>query len=556
MPSWHVKSDPHIVTRLKRVFTKALASTPGEVVLADTLENSRELHWFGIRYPFDGKPEDLSRLERRAKEHADREVRVRAILSDNIVSPGVVQMALEPRKYQRVAAALAAETGRLLLADEVGLGKTCTSIAALCQSGHFPALVVTLTHLPRQWKAEFEKFAPSLRVHILHKGRPGDKRDAFGEDLFGMPDVIICNYHKLDGWYDYLGKFIKAVVFDEVQELRRSNTSRYAAARGIADKATLRLGLSATPIYNYGGEIHNVVSILDHECLGEKHEFQREWCTYVSKDDKVRIKDPKAFGAYLREIGVMLRRTRRDVGRELPGVQTIPHYIPTDESVLAQMTGSAAELARKIITSSSVDHKERWRASGEFDNAMRQATGLAKAPHVATFVKMLVENGEKVVLFGWHKAVYDLWKHQLRDLNPRFYTGSETASQKATAIRDFTDGTSQVLIISLRAGAGLDGLQHVCKTVVFGELDWSPGVHEQCLGRVYRDGQPDPVVAYYLLADSGADPIMSDVLGVKKGQIEGLRDPDAPLVEAGVDPNHIKRLAEDFLRRRGELEVA
>ena len=113
-------------------------------------------------------------------------------------------------------------------------------------------------------------------------------------------------------------------------------------------------------------------------------------------------------------------------------------------------------------------------------------------------------------------------------------------------------GTSKVLILSLRAGAGIDGLQHVCRTCVFGELDWSPGVHEQCLGRVYRDGQPDPVVAYYLLAEEGADPIMSDVLGVKRGQIEGLRDPDAPLVEAGIDPDHLKRLAKDFLERRGE----
>ena len=106
--------------------------------------------------------------------------------------------------------------------------------------------------------------------------------------------------------------------------------------------------------------------------------------------------------------------------------------------------------------------------------------------------------------------------------------------------------------MSLRAGAGVDGLQHHARTVVFGELDWSPGVHEQCIGRIHRDQQSDPVVAYFLIADSGSDPIVADVLGLKREQVERVRDPDGDLVEQlAVDPNHIKRLAEQFLERKG-----
>ena len=78
---------------------------------------------------------------------------------------------------------------------------------------------------------------------------------------------------------------------------------------------------------------------------------------------------------------------------------------------------------------------------------------------------------------------------------------------------------------------GLVGLQGSCRTVVFGELDWSPGVHEQATGRVHRDGQAEPVVAYYLMAESGSDPIVAQVLGIKRQQIEGVRDPDAAIVQ-------------------------
>jgi hypothetical protein len=121
------------------------------------------------------------------------------------------------------------------------------------------------------------------------------------------------------------------------------------------------------------------------------------------------------------------------------------------------------------------------------------------------------------------------------------------------AKRAFVAGESKVLILSLRSGAGLDGLQHVCRTVVFGELDWSPGVHEQCVGRVARDGQSDPVAAYYLLADAGSDPIVSDVLGLKRQQADGIRDPNADLVETlQVDDDRIKKLAAAFLEQRGE----
>jgi len=78
------------------------------------------------------------------------------------------------------------------------------------------------------------------------------------------------------------------------------------------------------------------------------------------------------------------------------------------------------------------------------------------------------------------------------------------------------------------------------------------GVLEQCVARVGQDGQEHPVFAHFLVSDEGADPVMSEVLGLKKMQIDGLRDPDAELVaKLEVDPGHVKRLAEAYLAQRG-----
>src|SRR5690606_4870756 len=109
--------------------------------------------------------------------------------------------------------------------------------------------------------------------------------------------------------------------------------------------------------------------------------------------------------------------------------------------------------------------------------------------------------------------------------------GSESFRQKEEAKKRFVEGDCPLFIMSLRSGAGLDGLQGVCNTVVFGELDWSPGVHEQCIGRVHRDGQNQSTNVYYLLATEGSDPIVADVLGVKRAQVEGIRNPDQDLIE-------------------------
>jgi SNF2 family DNA or RNA helicase len=345
---------------------------------------------------------------------------------------------------------------------------------------------------------------------------------------------------------------MKSVIFDECQELRHDGSLKYKAAQHVASHVKWRLGLSATPIYNYGGEIFNVVNVLQPDVLGTREEFNREWCTHAYGKDS--IKDPKAFGTYARDEGIMLRRTRQQVRRELPAITVVPHTIDTDVTVLERLEGKAIELAKTIMKQNQSFKGEKMQAAGEFDMRMRQATGISKAPFVAEFVKFLIENdNEKVILFGWHREVYEIWLERLAQFNPVMYTGSETPAQKEASKKAFIYGDSKVMMMSLRSGQGTDGLQDVAHVVVFGELDWSPGVHEQNIGRVWRDGQDEPVVVYYLVSEHGSDPIVQDVLGLKTQQITGLRDPNQDLVTKlqVVQADYIKKLAEKFLSDRG-----
>ncbi len=567
--SWVIKAEPHVAILLRRTMPR-IARRADFIGVADTLETSRQLEWFMSRYPLSfvdngdrekplNKVTCEGRLAERASKHRDGESLVDKLLRG--VQPAMnFRLAIPARDYQKLGGTLWLSTGGILIAYDLGTGKTATAICGLTDPRARPALVVTLTHLPGQWESEIRKFAPRLTTHILQGTRPYDITKRCGGKF---PEVVLCSYSKLDGWAPTLAPVIKGLWYDEIQELRNgADTNKGKAAALLSSKATYRGGLSATPIFNMGGEIHSIIEMVRPGSLGTKTEFAKEWCTGdEEKPGKLKIKDPKAMGTYLSDSGLMIRKTRQDIGREIPKLTRIPHEIDCDQDALKKIEGKAIELAKIIMSKTAGARGETFQASQELNNLVRQATGVSKAPYVAEYVRMLTDSGERVVVYAWHREVYAILMEQLSDkrkdggdLQPVMYTGSESTKQKQDAKDRFCGGDSRVMLMSLRSGAGLDGLQHHCRIGAFAELDWSPMVHLQDEGRIARDGQPDPTLFYYLLSTSGSDPIISDILGLKRAQAEGILDPKGA-VEHGLDADgqNVRKLAQAYLLKRAQV---
>ncbi|RZT59343.1 SNF2 domain-containing protein [Microcella alkaliphila] len=560
-PTWYLTLEPDVRMRARRIFGRIGHTRTEQVTMTHTPEVCTDLTWFMDRYPLTPeRPEDATALAEGAAAHA----RAREAV-EQLRAGGPVALQLEhepaktPREYQLAAVQLLRATRRLILTDEVGLGKTFTGLLAVNHADARPALVVPPTHLPPRWVTELEEAFPTFTYDVAKKTAFPPKYAV--EDL---PDVLIVPYSKLEGWAYHLAGRIRTVIFDEVQDLRRGTvTVKGSAAARITQTADYVLGLTATPVHNYGGEIWNLYDILAPDVLGTREEFNREWVsTYVSQNAVVG--DPAALGAHLREQGLMLGRTRKDVGRELPKTVKVPMVVDSDHKALADVAESVRALAERIL-SDTTSNQEKWQAGGEIDWQLRRATGVDKAPHVADVVRMLLDSEERVVLFGWHRDVYEIWLDRLADFNPRLYTGTESPKQKQAAIDAFTEELTQerddqcrILIMSLRSGAGVDGLQKVCRVAVFGELDWSPQVHEQAIGRLRRDGMgDDPPVAYFLHSTEGSDPALLEVLQVKRQQAEPIVSPDGKLLgNATIDTGRARRLAETILGTAPRKAVA
>lgn len=547
---WRIVAQPHVMLRIKRIFPRVLTSATGAVLLTDTPEVCRDLEWVLQRWPLDVDAATWSRLAGGAHRHRSMETAVDDILAGRRAAPAGRVPARAPRDYQQQAADLVLATGRLLCTDEVGLGKSFTALLTLAAADALPALVVTLSGtMPAQWLHELQLAWPDLLGHIVKTGTPYDpatKRDCRGR----QPDVLILNYHKLDKWADVLAGKVRTVIFDEAQELRHPGTGKYCAAAYVAANATYRVAATASPIYNYGGEVHSVLDVIAPGTLGSREEFLREWGVQVGQGH-IKVSRPQLLHSHLTAEGLMLGRTRAQVGRELPPTQLIEQHVEIDPRALDSVSAGAVEMARFILARDG-SHTERWRASGELDKRLRQATGIGKAPHVAAFVDLLLESEPRVVLWGWHRSVYGIWLDRLARHQPVLFTGTESPTEKRAALAEFAAGRSRVLIMSLRSGVGIDGLQQVCNVGVFGELDWSPQVHRQCIGRLRRDGQDNPTLAYFLVADEGSDPLIAETLNVKQMQADLIVGHAAGAITAAGDgADRITRLAATVLDRAG-----
>ena len=524
----------HVIILLKRVFPRISAKRASEFVITATDAVCMDLKWFMQRYPLKASDGALGRLNEGEASFLQKRADIELIkqpewkASDNFG----FRDGFAPYPYQSQAAAIAVRTGRLLLMDDVGLGKTVSSLAALSGGAPLPAAIVVQPHLAEQWQEEFINVFTKLSSHIIE-----------GRKIYNLPprDLYIFKYSNISAWESIFAQgMFRSVVFDEIQELRHgTSTAKGQAAIHLVGGAEMVMGLTATPIYNYGNEIFNVVRLLDEDVLGSSFEFNVEWCGWGKT-----VSDPKALGHFLRDNGIALRRTEEDIDDQRPPLNRILHEVPWDDDLASDSIDLATSLAGQVLGGSFT---ERGQAARELDILLRQVTGVAKARYVAAYVDLLLNDVDKVLVAGWHRDVYDIWNDALSHRKCVMYTGSESPKKKTKSKEAFINGDAQVMFISLRSGAGLDGLQNVCSDVVIGELDWSPQVHTQVIGRVRRPGQKGTVTAHFLHTDNGSDPLIIEMNGLKAAQAQGVVDPDKDITLVQSDESRIKRLAQAYL---------
>lgn len=522
---WTIKGEPCVTEMAARLFPGS-ERRRGEARFTANRRIIGDVNWLMMRYPLEIAPRDRELWKNalaQAREHVLLRMNAEKLPRRSTPPEGTFEGEL--REFQKEGLSFLLANPRTLLADEMGLGKTVQALACLAAAKEFPALIVVPPHLLRNWQTEITRFlrleGKSARVCVLTGLKPYQPPEA---------DVYIIHYLLLRGWKQALPQMgFKAVVFDEIQELRHGGTEKYSAASLLAEECERVIGLSGTPIYNKGSEIWNVVNILDYHCLGDWESFTRAWCDGYGNH---LVRNPALLGEYLRREGLILRRTKEEVLAELPPKRRLVQEIDSDDKVYRELMRPVMDQLGSLLALHP-DARERALLEEQVGRGERQATGVAKAPFVAAFVRALEDSGEKVLLFAHHHAVMDIYRRELAAYRPVFITGRESTAQKEEAVARFMEGKTNLCVISLRAASGLNLQRASC--VVFGELDWSPAVHSQAEDRAHRMGQKDSILCYYLVAPQGSDRDMQDALGLKVSQFVALMGDQTPELSSVQD---------------------
>lgn len=520
IPRWAIRGGAGVVALGKRLFSGAVASARFDSISwPDVPSTFEDLLMLMHRYPVEIEENAEKRWSERYDDLIER-WRIRNQIVD-LGSMGGGRFKGELRAFQEDGVRFLLSGARVLLADDMGLGKTLQALAYLDKLDRWPVVIVCQSHVQTHWEHKIKEF---LECSVAQSGllAGGKSDDLTWISLRGMKPgrdipkahIYLVHYLIMHTWEAFfVARGVKAVVFDEVQELRHPGTRKYESNRAIARIASNVVGLSGTPIYNKGIEIYNVMNTINRGCLGTKTDFQDSWC---AKGDSSLVAEPDALGQYLTDRGLMLRRRKADVLGDLPEKQRVMEPIDPDNETFAELLKEAVAIANESAWVRNPFEKAQM--EGMAIAKLRLATGVSKAPGVIAFLRGLMEAEEPTLVFAHHHAVHDAICDALEPFNPVRISGQETVKQKDDARARFVSGETNLCIIALRAATGIDGLQARARVVVFAELDWSPAVHAQAEDRAHRMGQAGSVLVYYLTTDIGSDPFVLLALNLKEQQ--------------------------------------
>jgi len=476
------------------------------------------------------------------------------------------------RPFQHAGVRFLADNGKVLLADDMGTGKTLQSLAAAAVTGAWPVLVVCPAIVKLNWAREALTWFPERTVSVL-SGKPGAKSRAQSVRVRGetktlgsdaASDVVIINYDILGAWIRVLSALEwGAIVCDEAHYLKTGTAARTKAVRLLATgwdtsaKKKTSAGierrwlLTGTPILNRPIELVSALTILDRlRDFGGFKGFTSRYCDASHNGfgmDFSGASNLHELNTKLR-LGIMIRRTKSEVLTELPGksrvVLTVElenrrEYDKAEADVAAWVGETSAKEGKFLDGLVSLDPEARAKAIAERIrdrtaiaaraeslvrfSALKQLAAMGKLKSAITWIDDFMETGRKLVVFAHHKEVV---AHFAQALGAPSITGDTSAQEREDAVMRFqTQPECRILVCNIRAG-GVGITLTAASDVLFVEQDWNPGTHEQAEDRVYRMGQTEPCTAWYLLGQDTIDEDIYDLIEQKREVVIAGTDGD------------------------------
>jgi SNF2 family DNA or RNA helicase len=501
------------------------------------------------------------------------------------------------KPYQVEAVSKMAERGKVLVAYEMGLGKTPMTIATIEQlrdEGNItkPVLVLCLASLKYQWKKEVEKFSTSSALVI--DGTP-KQRHAQYDEIDGE-GYVIMNYEQVVNDWDLIKVMdFAAIICDEATAIKGFRAKRAKKVKELAKKIPYRYALTGTPIENgRPEEIFSIMQFVNPNILGRFDLFDKTFIVRNYFGGVDRYRNLPVLHKTLADHSVRKSQKDEDVKPYLPDAvyrepvlvkldkasQQVYNYIAKDLFDLLQeakesfganfnlaahygqaydASDPANQLRGEVMSRVSAlrmlcsNPALLVQSAAEFENHTGKGSAyihslgdilhsISKTPKLDATLSYLMEHLDiddnyKAVVFASYLGSVDeiVQKLNAKGYGAVAYTGEMNATKKEDAKVKFqTRSHIRVLVSSDAGGYGVDLPQ--ANLLINFDQPWSSGLAVQRNGRIIRASSEWGTVTIqdFLIKDS-IEQRQYEMLKQKKSVANAVLDGEGINAQGGVD---------------------
>lgn len=462
------------------------------------------------------------------------------------------------------------------LADDMGLGKTIQVLALLLQlkaasespgpgaDASPPSLLVVPASLMANWRAEIDRFAPSLLAVTLHPAETTvdlKSDDAVRRGVAGC-DLVITTYGMVTRTSALRERPWRLVILDEAQAIRNSGTRQAHAVKRL--RADARIALTGTPVENRLSDLWSLFDFLNPGLLGSAAEFKR----FIKRLSD----DGHAHYAPLRRLvqPYILRRLKTDrrVIADLPEKTEVRAFCGLTKAQAALYQQSVHELARQLHEADGIqrrgvvlaflmrfkqicNHPTQWHGAGDYD-----AQHSGKFQRLAALCEELAQRQERPLVFTQFREITAPLADLLAGVFGRpglVMHGGTPVRQRQDMVRRFQrDDGPPFFVLSLKAGgAGLN--LTAASHVIHFDRWWNPAVENQATDRAFRIGQQRNVLVHKFVCRGTVEEKIDAMIADKVALADAVLETDGGKMLTEMRDEELLRFVALDVNKAGEL---
>jgi SWI/SNF-related matrix-associated actin-dependent regulator 1 of chromatin subfamily A len=444
-------------------------------------------------------------------------------------TPPKIRSAVFPYQREGIEAAVA-RNGRLLFADDMGLGKSLQSIAAMAYyaTSDSKQLIVCPSYLRYNWRREITTWtgASDEDVCVVMKTKQPIPESA--------RTVVISYDLAVRKLADLQRRRWTTVILDESHYIKNRKAKRTKALTSILKKVPHLMLLTGTPALSRPEELYAQLHVLFPKVFPSFNSFAFRYCAFKKTMwgwDSSGSSNADELNVVLRDI--MVRRLKKNVLKQLPSKMREELTVVLRPKELKEMKPLFDHLQelnedlRRVSEPTDEDRSKIFERSSLVSELFRK-TCAAKIPAVCEYVEQLVESTtHQTILFAHHHIMLDALEEvcQKKDVAYVRIDGKTPQAQRQDLVDQFRgDPSIRVAILGLHAcSTGLNFTP--IRYMVFCETSWNPASLLQAEDRIHRIGASGESVFYtYICAKDTLDERVYTKLARKHALMDRIID--------------------------------